>query len=351
LDGRSFLAARVATHLLIGCSYNLFCKKAINRFSSEIVGEILNHLSLEIVIEAYRQKMKKNQNPAIGLVLDDVNLVYEIELSQKTRQFTKEMAMEIGEFMRPSSIVEGRTVFLGPKALLLPVICGFTMDGIDEAMKISGGFSQYTPEISLLKKESIIECYDKYCRNNNQALLQTTIPRNQLDKILQYFGTIPRGLEFVIAMLNNFEHSVSGLNEDVHSMMTSWFSVNRFFPCNSRLNFSQLQVNKYLKAFRGDKEAAKLYLLMCLVGQSTKAALLPKAIHTIDQASQAGLYYIFNDKLYFCASILKGLNKHFKLIDDDLLLLPCGPFYWQHFERLVAQFEVWHNCMVAYPCD
>ena len=90
---------------------------------------------------------------------------------------------------------------------------------------------------------------------------------------------------------------------------------------------------------------------MCLVGLSTKATLLPKAIHAINQARRAGLYYTLNDKLYFCASMLKLLNERYYLIDIYAFPLPYSPFYGQYFEHLVAQFEVCHNFTVVYSGD
>lgn len=186
-------------------------------------------MTLEVVVAAYCRRKGQSRKIAIALVLDEINEVYSVESSDtRLKGITKQITIEIGAFMRPSFIIkENREIFPAQRTVLLPVICGTSMDGIDEAIKISG-FTRFAPELTLLQKEAIMNCFSEYCIKNNKTDLQKKLPKEMCTTILQYFGVIPRGLEYVIMYLQQYSEP-STLISKIHNALGGWFDVSMLF--------------------------------------------------------------------------------------------------------------------------
>ena len=69
---------------------------------------------------------------------------------------------------------------------------------------------------------------------NNQTALLTKVAKDMLTRILQYFGVIPRGLEYVISNLQQYldNKQPSSLILKIHDELGGWWDVSVYYHIN-----------------------------------------------------------------------------------------------------------------------
>ncbi len=83
------------------------------------------------------------------------------------------------------------------------MICGTITTGILDAVKVSG-FGRIEPSLQYLSKESIEFIYNKYFSGQSQL---TYLKYETFRRLLFYYGTLPRSLEYFLKVVSKQNHS------------------------------------------------------------------------------------------------------------------------------------------------